>query len=221
MLCSGRKWGRLRMARRAQQRRSGGRSRERIAAANLTPFMAEAGALGRRRRDLPRSLWLVDRRSPSSSGSRSGPSAGVIGDTQGETVLSRSATACRARSSFPQARLNYAENLLRRRDDGDAMVFWGEDKVKRRMTWRRALRPGVAAGAGAEERWASSPATASPASCRTCRRPWWRRWPPPHRRHLVVLLARFRRPRRDRPLRPDRPARAVHRRRLLLQRQGP
>jgi acetoacetyl-CoA synthetase len=37
---------------------------------------------------------------------------------------------------FPEARLNYAENLLRRRDDGDAIVFHGEDKVRRRMSWR-------------------------------------------------------------------------------------
>jgi acetoacetyl-CoA synthetase len=35
---------------------------------------------------------------------------------------------------FPEARLNYAENLLKNRDDGEALVFWGEDKVKRRMT---------------------------------------------------------------------------------------
>jgi acetoacetyl-CoA synthetase len=35
---------------------------------------------------------------------------------------------------FPDARLNFAENLLRRRDQSDAIVFWGEDKVKRRMT---------------------------------------------------------------------------------------
>jgi acetoacetyl-CoA synthetase len=35
---------------------------------------------------------------------------------------------------FPEARLNYAENLLQRRDDGEALVFWGEDKVKRRMS---------------------------------------------------------------------------------------
>ena len=37
---------------------------------------------------------------------------------------------------FPQARLNYAENLLRRRDDTDALVFWGEDKVRWRLSWR-------------------------------------------------------------------------------------
>jgi acetoacetyl-CoA synthetase len=35
---------------------------------------------------------------------------------------------------FPNARLNFAENLLRRRDEGDALVFWGEDKVRRRLT---------------------------------------------------------------------------------------
>src|SRR3546814_19309434 len=40
---------------------------------------------------------------------------------------------------FPDARLNFAENLLRRRpqdanDGSDAIVFWGEDKVKRRLS---------------------------------------------------------------------------------------
>jgi len=36
---------------------------------------------------------------------------------------------------FPDARLNYAENLLRRNDAADALVFRGEDKVSRRMSW--------------------------------------------------------------------------------------
>jgi acetoacetyl-CoA synthetase len=35
---------------------------------------------------------------------------------------------------FPQARLNFAENLLRRRDAGDALVFWGEDRIKRKLS---------------------------------------------------------------------------------------
>ena len=35
---------------------------------------------------------------------------------------------------FPQARVNYAQNLLRRRDDADALVFWGEDKIRRRLS---------------------------------------------------------------------------------------
>ena len=35
---------------------------------------------------------------------------------------------------FPDARLNFAQNLLRRRDAGDAIVFWGEDRVRRRLS---------------------------------------------------------------------------------------
>ena len=36
---------------------------------------------------------------------------------------------------FPQARLNFAENLLSRSDDTDAIVFRGEDKARSRLTW--------------------------------------------------------------------------------------
>ena len=41
---------------------------------------------------------------------------------------------------FPEAQLNFAENLLRRRDDGDALVFWGEDKVKGRASHAELYR---------------------------------------------------------------------------------
>ena len=44
---------------------------------------------------------------------------------------------------FPDARLNFAENLLCKNGTGSALVFWGEDKVKRRMTWDE-LRDDVA-----------------------------------------------------------------------------
>ncbi|MCB1495483.1 MAG: acetoacetate--CoA ligase [Bauldia sp.] len=37
---------------------------------------------------------------------------------------------------FPDARLNFAENLLRRDDDADALVFRGEDRVATRLSWR-------------------------------------------------------------------------------------
>ena len=36
---------------------------------------------------------------------------------------------------FPDAQLNYAENQLRTRGAGDAIVFWGEDRIKRRLSW--------------------------------------------------------------------------------------
>ncbi len=35
---------------------------------------------------------------------------------------------------FPNAHLNFAENLLRRRDHSTAIVFWGEDRVQHRLT---------------------------------------------------------------------------------------
>jgi acetoacetyl-CoA synthetase len=37
---------------------------------------------------------------------------------------------------FPQAKLNFAQNLLRRRDGGDAIVFWGEERIRRRLSHR-------------------------------------------------------------------------------------
>ncbi|HLE66112.1 MAG TPA: acetoacetate--CoA ligase [Burkholderiales bacterium] len=37
---------------------------------------------------------------------------------------------------FPDGSLSFTENLLRSRDDGDAIVFWGEDRVKRRLSGR-------------------------------------------------------------------------------------
>ncbi len=36
---------------------------------------------------------------------------------------------------FPDARLNFAENLLRREGKGHALVFWGEDRIKRHLSW--------------------------------------------------------------------------------------
>jgi len=35
---------------------------------------------------------------------------------------------------YPGAKLNYAQNMLRYRGPEDAIVFWGEDKVKRRLS---------------------------------------------------------------------------------------
>lgn len=37
---------------------------------------------------------------------------------------------------FPQAKLNYAENLLRRQNGAEAIVFWGEESVKRTLLFK-------------------------------------------------------------------------------------
>jgi acetoacetyl-CoA synthetase len=36
---------------------------------------------------------------------------------------------------FPNARLNYAENMLRLPNRGAAIVFWSEDKIRRSLSW--------------------------------------------------------------------------------------
>ena len=58
---------------------------------------------------------------------------GVIAETRGETVL-RDAAKMPGAQFFPDARLNFAENLLRRRDGTEALVFRGEDKMQRRLS---------------------------------------------------------------------------------------
>ncbi len=70
----------------------------------------------------------------------------VIGE-RGERVLVDAERMPGARF-FPDARLNFAENLLRRCDDADALVFWGEDRVRARLSWR-ALQAQVASFANA------------------------------------------------------------------------
>ena len=58
---------------------------------------------------------------------------GVIGD-KGDTVLENGDAMPGARF-FPQARLNFAENLLKTTGGDDAIVFRGEDKAATRMSW--------------------------------------------------------------------------------------
>ncbi|MEQ9489903.1 MAG: acetoacetate--CoA ligase [Alphaproteobacteria bacterium] len=60
--------------------------------------------------------------------------AGIRSQSRGDRVLI-DADKMPGAAFFPDAKLNFADNLLRRRDDGDALVFWSEDKVKRRLSW--------------------------------------------------------------------------------------
>ena len=71
---------------------------------------------------------------------------GVIGD-MGQTVLVDGGKMPGAKW-FPEARLNFAENLLWRPGNQEAMVFWGEDKVKGRIS-RTELHQAVAQTAAA------------------------------------------------------------------------
>jgi acetoacetyl-CoA synthetase len=123
-------------------------SAQRIAGTRLTAFMATAGRRWKRRLagadyatlhawsiDHPEEFWV---------------SVWEFGEVRGEkgaiVVVDRETMP--GAEWFPDAGLNFAENLLRRRDDADALVFWGEDKVKGRASHaelHRAVAQTVAA----------------------------------------------------------------------------
>ncbi len=57
---------------------------------------------------------------------------GVIGDQSGAIVADGQRMP--GARWFPEGRLNFAENCLRVRGADDALVFWGEDRVRRRLS---------------------------------------------------------------------------------------
>ncbi len=59
---------------------------------------------------------------------------GVKAQTRGKRVLVDAGQMPGGRF-FPDAKLNYAENLLKRNDAAPALIFWGEDKVKTTTSW--------------------------------------------------------------------------------------
>ncbi len=67
---------------------------------------------------------------------------GVIAQARGEAVIADKGRMPGARF-FPGAKLNFAENLLRHcGEPGDALIFWGEDRVRARLS-RSELRDEV------------------------------------------------------------------------------
>src|SRR5262245_35328670 len=76
--------------------------------------------------------WTVD--NPETFWSEVWDWCGVIASKKGGTVLEDGDKMPGAKW-FPEARLNYAENLLKRGDRGDAFVFWDETGFKRRVSY--------------------------------------------------------------------------------------
>ncbi|MCR5224854.1 MAG: acetoacetate--CoA ligase [Alphaproteobacteria bacterium] len=60
---------------------------------------------------------------------------GIIGE-KGSSRISNGAEKFWEHRYFPDARLNFTENLIRKRDETPAIVFWGEEKVRRIVTWK-------------------------------------------------------------------------------------
>ncbi len=58
----------------------------------------------------------------------------IIADRGSSNVLKNGANLLES-EWFPDAKLNFAENLLSKRDDSDAVIFWGEDQYKTSLTF--------------------------------------------------------------------------------------
>ncbi len=108
-------------------------SPDRVATANLTAFMravadrwgmvcADYAALHRWSVAEPEKFWLS-----------LWDFCGVIAETGGDLVL-RDGDRMPGAVWFPEAKLNFAENLLRRRGDGPALIFRGETGVGRTLS---------------------------------------------------------------------------------------
>jgi acetoacetyl-CoA synthetase len=122
-------------------------SADRIAAAQLTTFAQAIQAdHGVRVGDYAAlHAWSVER--PEAFWPAVWRFADVLGDGPGP-ALGAGAGRMPGAEWFPEARLNFAENLLRRGDDGPALLFRGEQGASRRVSHAQ-LRQDVAAFAAA------------------------------------------------------------------------
>jgi acetoacetyl-CoA synthetase len=110
-------------------------SPDRVAHANLTAFAARAAA--KHGVALPdfAALYQWSTAEPEAFWRAVWDDAGIVGDAGARTLID--ANKMPGARWFPDARLNFAENLLAHRPPGaadDALVFWGEDKVVRRVS---------------------------------------------------------------------------------------
>ena len=108
--------------------------RARVDGSNLEAFMARVNGDW----DAPvsdyDSLWRFSVGEPGKFWTSVWDFCGVVAETRGETVIEDPDAMPGARF-FPGARLNFAENLLRRRDSEAGMVFRGEDRVRRSLSF--------------------------------------------------------------------------------------
>ena len=107
---------------------------ERAAAANLTAFITQANRRFGAAVDDYAGLWRWSVAAPQEFWRLVWDFTGIVGDGPGAVVVD-DVHKMPGAAWFPEARLNFAENLLRRHDDGDALVFWGEDRVRRRLSF--------------------------------------------------------------------------------------
>ncbi len=106
---------------------------EQLNFANLTGFRQQIEQQHKVKLPDYNALYEWSRKNPTLFWTAIWEDGGVVASERGDTVLEQGEKMPGARW-FPQARLNYAENLLRLRDDQDALIFRGEEKVKHRLS---------------------------------------------------------------------------------------
>ena len=130
-------------------------SEKAIAAANLTAFRKEAAR--RWGVDLPNYLalhaWSVSE--PEKFWESIWDFTGVIGE-KGEAPFLINPDKMSGAQFFPQARLNFAQNLLRRRDDATALLFCNEGAQTEPWSWAK-LYEETARLAAQFKRWGVGP----------------------------------------------------------------
>lgn len=99
-------------------------SEKQIADANMTGFMQRASRYTGRVLDSYEDLWRWSIDDLDGFWSLMWSYGSVLGERSSGVVAE--ADRMPGASWFPKARLNYAQNLLRRRDEMDALVFWGK-----------------------------------------------------------------------------------------------
>ncbi len=110
-------------------------SEERIKNSNATKFMKFVEERCKFSGSTFHDLWEWSVSNPNDFWNAIWDFCGVIGE-KGSGRISNEAKNFWEHRYFPDAKLNFTENLLRRRDDHAAIVFWGEEKVRRIVTWK-------------------------------------------------------------------------------------
>jgi acetoacetyl-CoA synthetase len=108
-------------------------SAERIERANLTAFMARVRADYSVEAADYKALHRWSVAAPADFWTAVWDHCGVVAECRGQRALENPGRMPGA-SWFPEARLNFAENLLRRRDAAPALIFRGEERVRRTVS---------------------------------------------------------------------------------------
>ena len=109
-------------------------SKDAVEHAQITDFMRWAGR--REKREFPdyASLYDWSIRDVEGFWGAFWDWSGVVASKKGSTVVDDPSLLPGAKW-FPEARLNFAENLMKRGDRGDAIVFWDETGFRRRLSY--------------------------------------------------------------------------------------